>query len=79
VLINQELLLRENPEDIHVFGAAVYYDEDGRDISTHLVDHYKNYADIFSQERIQTLPEHSEYDHKINIELGKQAPWGQIY
>jgi hypothetical protein len=26
------------------------------------------------------LPEHSEYyDLKINIELGKQAPWGPIY
>jgi hypothetical protein len=47
-LINEEQLLGENPEDIHVFGTAVYHDEDGRDISTHLIDHYKDYADIFS-------------------------------
>ena len=58
---------------------AVFHDEDGKDISTRLIDHYKDYADVFSQERIQTLPEHSEYDHKINIEPGKQAPWGPIY
>jgi hypothetical protein len=47
-LINEEQLLRENAEDIHLFGMAVYHDEDGRDISTHLVDHYKDYADVFS-------------------------------
>jgi hypothetical protein len=78
-LINEEQLLRENPDEVHMFGMAVYHDEDGRDISTRLIDHYKDYADVFSQERIQTLPEHSEYDHKINIEPGKQAPWGPIY
>jgi hypothetical protein len=73
-LINEEQLLRENLEDIHLFGMAVYHDEDGRDISTRLIDHYKDCAEVFSQEKIQTLPEHSEYDHKINIEPGKQPP-----
>jgi hypothetical protein len=34
---------------------------------------------VFSQEKIQTLPEHSKYDYKIDIELGKQPPWGPIY
>jgi hypothetical protein len=38
-IINEEQLLRENPEDIHVFGAAVYHDEDRGDISTRLIDH----------------------------------------
>jgi hypothetical protein len=38
-LINEEQLLRENPEDIHVFGMAIYHDEDGRDMSTRLRDH----------------------------------------
>jgi hypothetical protein len=71
-LINEEQLLRENAEDIHLFGMAVYHDEGGKDISIHLVDHYKDYADVFSQEKIQTLWEHSEYDYKINIEPGKQ-------
>jgi hypothetical protein len=49
-LINEEQLLRENAEDIHLFGMAVYHDEDGRDISTCLIDYYKNYVDMFSQE-----------------------------
>jgi hypothetical protein len=25
------------------------------------------------------LPEHSDYNHKINIQPGKQPPWGPIY
>jgi hypothetical protein len=58
---------------------AVYHYEDGRDISTCLVDHYMDYADVFSQEMIQTLLKHSEYDYKINIEPRKQPPWGHIY
>jgi hypothetical protein len=41
-LINEEQLLRENPDEIHIFGMAVFHDEDGRDISTRLIDHYKD-------------------------------------
>jgi hypothetical protein len=36
-LINKEQLLWVNAEDINLFGMVVYYDEDGRDISTHLI------------------------------------------
>src|SRR6266849_4099939 len=31
-LINEEQLLQENSKVIHLFGMAVYHDEDGRDI-----------------------------------------------
>jgi hypothetical protein len=68
-----------NPDELHIFGMAVYHDEDGKDISTHLIDHYKDYAYVFSQETTQTLLEYPEYDYKINIELGKQAPLSPIY
>jgi hypothetical protein len=34
---------------------------------------------VFSQEKIQTLSEHLEYDYKINIEPRKQPPSGPIY
>ena len=46
---------------------AVIHDEDGEDISLCLIDHYKDYADIFSEEKIHALPEHSKYDHKIEL------------
>ena len=48
-------------------GMAVFHDEDGEDISLRLIDHYKDYADIFSEEKIHALPEHSKYDHKIDV------------
>ena len=36
-------------------------------------------ADIFSEENIHALPEHSKYDHKIELEPGMTPPLGPIY
>ena len=63
--MTEEEMLWEPKEQRHVFGMAVFHDEDGEDISLRLIDHYKDYADIFSEEKIHALPEHSKYDHKI--------------
>src|SRR5437588_2822283 len=68
------------PKDqIHVIGMAVFHDEDGEDISLHLIDYYKDYADIFSEEKIYALPEHGKYDHKIELQPGTTSPFGPIY
>ena len=72
-------MLREPKEQHHVFGMAVCHDKDGEDISLRLIDHYKDYADIFSKEKIHALPEHSKYDHKISLEPGTMPPFGPIY
>ena len=72
-------MLREPKEQRHVFGMAVFHDEDGEDISLCLIDHYKDYADIFSEEKIHALPEDSKYDYKIELELGTKPPFGPIY
>jgi len=77
--ITEEQMLREPKDQVHVFGLAVYHDEDGGDISARLVDYYKDYADIFSEEKIHALPEHSKYDHKIELEPGTTPPFGPIY
>ena len=77
--MTEEELLREPMEQRHVFGMAVFHDEDGEDISLRLVDHYKDYADIFSEEKIHALPEHSKYDHKIELEPGTTPPFEPIY
>ena len=77
--ITEEQMLREPRDQVHVFGLAVYHDEDGKDISTRLVDYYKDYADIFSEGKIHALPEHSKYDHKIDLEPGTTPPFGPIY
>ena len=77
--MTEEEMLREPREQRHVFGMAVFHDEDGEDISLRLIDHYKDYADIFSEEKIHALPEHSKYDHKIELEPGTTPPFGPIY
>ena len=72
-------MLREPKDQIHVFGMAVFHDEDGEDISLRLIDYYKDYADIFSEEKIHALPEHGKYDHKIELQPGTTPPFGPIY
>ena len=57
--MTEEEMLREAKEQRHVFGMTVFHNEDGEDISLRLVDHYKDYADIFSEAKIHALPEHS--------------------
>ena len=75
----EEEMLREPVEQRHVFGMAVFHNEDSEDISLCLIDHYKDYADIFSEEKIHALPEHSKYDHNIELEPSTTPPFGPIY
>ena len=76
--MTEEEMLQEPKEQRHVFGMAVFHNEDGEDISLCLIDHYKDYAEIFSEEKIHALPEHSKYDHKIELEPGTTPPFGPI-
>ena len=75
----EEQKFHEPKEQIHVFGMAGFYDEDGKDISLYLIDYYKDYADIFSEEKIYALPEHEKYDHKIELQPGTTPPFDLIY
>ena len=45
-------MLRKPKDQIHVFDMVVFHDEDGENISLHLIDYYKDYADILSEEKI---------------------------
>jgi len=40
---------------------------------------YHEYADIFSKERADTLPDHRPYDLKINLEDGAEPPLSRMY
>ena len=77
--MTEEEILREPKQQRHVFGMVVFHDKDGENISLRLIDDYKDYADIFSEERIHALPKHSKYDHKIELEPGTIPPFGLIY
>jgi len=40
---------------------------------------YTNYADIFSEEKINALPEHSKYDHPIDLIPEAKLPDVPVY
>jgi len=60
-------------------GMALYTDEDGDDIKFKILSEYQDYADIFSQERINALPEHTKYDHRVDLVPVAKVPDGPIY
>jgi len=77
--ITEEELLAEDPDNIFVMGMALYTDEDGDNIKVKIFPEYQDYADIFSQERINTLPEHTKYDHRVHLVPDAKLPDGPIY
>jgi hypothetical protein len=40
---------------------------------------YQQWAHLTSKQRIEQLPSHTRFDHKIDLEEGKVAPWGPLY
>jgi len=62
-----------------VCGIRLWTGEDGEDISLKLLPEYQDYADIFSEEKINVLPKHTEYDHHIDLVLGSDLPKNHIY
>ena len=77
--ITEEELLAEDPDNIFVMGMALYTDDDGDDIKVKILPEYQDYADIFSQERINALPEHSKYDQRVDLVPDAKLPDGPIY
>ena len=44
-----------------------------------LLHKYKEFADVFDKVKADILPEHRPYDCPIDLQLGKEQPWGPIY
>ena len=40
---------------------------------------FKQYLGIMGSEAADALPEHTSYDHKIDLKEGEKPPWGPIY
>ena len=40
---------------------------------------YQEYADVFDKVKASTLPVHRRYDCPIDLQPGKEPPWGPIY
>ncbi|WP_272524698.1 hypothetical protein [Providencia sp. PROV201] len=77
--MSDEELLAEDPENVYFLGTVQFSDEKGEDISLQLLPEYKDFGDVFSQERIDALPEHTKYDHRIELIPGSTPPFGPIY
>jgi hypothetical protein len=59
--------------------AVQLHDEDGGDIAEWLPEWYRRWASVFNEEEINRLPDHTAYDHKIQLVVGAQPPFGHIY
>jgi hypothetical protein len=53
-------------------------DQNNPDLAT-IPDEYHEFAQVFSQEESDKLPEHRPYDHKIPLQPDKTPPYGPIY
>jgi len=72
-------LLAAGPNNMFVCGMRFWTGEDGEDISLKLLPEYQDYADIFSEGKINVMPKHTEYDHGSNLVPGSDLPRNHIY
>ena len=40
---------------------------------------YQEFQDVFNKDKASRLPEHRPYDCPIDLQPGKDPPWGPIY
>ena len=40
---------------------------------------FREFSDIMAQEAASKVPNHSPYDHAVDIKEGESPPWGPIY
>jgi len=72
-------MLAEHPAEVYQMGTAVWHDDSGEDVSLRLMPEYREWADVFSIEKSDQLPEHSAYDHHINLHPGTKPLFGPLY
>jgi hypothetical protein len=56
-----------------------WHHEEGGNIADRLPEIYREWASVFSEEEINRLPDHMEYDHRIELVEGAVPPFGPIY
>ena len=68
-------------EDPHTVAAVSveWEDQDRNDIRAKLPKAYWSYAEIFTKKAIDSLAQHNQYDHTIEIQEGSKPPFGPIY
>jgi hypothetical protein len=56
-----------------------WHDEESGNIADRLLEIYREWASVFSEEEINRLPDHTKYDHRIEMIEGAVPPCGPIY
>jgi hypothetical protein len=56
-----------------------WHDEEGGNIADRIPEIYREWASVFREEEINRLPDHTEYDHRIELVEGAVPPFGPIY
>ena len=77
--ITKEELLAEDRYNIFVIGIALFTDEHRDNIKVKILPQYQDFADIFSWEEVNALPEYTKYDHCIDLMPDAKLPDGPIY
>jgi len=79
-LVDSYQLQQEVLEDLaSVVATVTWQTESGQEILQTLPGIYHEYAYLFSREQMSKLPEHSKFDHTIELLSGKEAPFGPLY
>ena len=66
-------------EDMFLFGVLVTPSSTSQESKTQLPKKYIEFSDVFDKVKANTLPEHRPYDCSIDLQPGKEPPWGPIY
>jgi hypothetical protein len=56
-----------------------WHNEEGGNIADRLPERYREWAAVFSEEEINRLPDHTEYDYRIELVEGTVPPFWPIY
>jgi hypothetical protein len=72
-------MLAEDRSQVYQIGTTGWHDEHGGKVALRLMPQYREWADVFSTEKSDQLPLHSNHDHHINLHRGTKPPFGPIY
>ena len=66
-------------EDMFVFAVLVTPSSSSQELGAQLPNKYVEFSDVFDKVKANKLPAHRPYDCPIDLQPGKEPPWGPIY
>jgi hypothetical protein len=76
----RQLRKEGHKEEMFLFAISVNPSNTTKEESTvQLPEKYRHYTDVFDKVQANTLPHHRPYDCPIDLQPGKEPPWGPIY